>query len=273
MPTREVTIEEIHRYTLPVLTKITEICDENYIRYFLAYGSLLGAVRHKGFIPWDDDCDILMLRPDYDRFVDYCNSHAESIYPFRLMNHQNTEGYPFGISRFCDTRFEMDRDEAGSAGMGLFVDIYPYDGMGNGKITEHLYIGFYRTYYTRMANYANLITYTSSNHKLANIIRKPMYRRAQKKGLNYYLEKLEQLARRYPFETSRYVGSIIWGLGDSHFPKEYFEENTTLVFEGLAVTVPKRYDEYLKDCYGDYMKLPPEKDRVCTHGYRLYFKE
>ena len=274
MNQENLTIEEIHQYTLIILRKVIKICSENNIRYFLAYGSLIGAVRHHGFIPWDDDCDILMLRPEYDRFVAYCNAHSEELQPFRLMNHQNTEGYPFGISRFCDTRFEMVREESDSVGMGLFVDIYPYDGMGNGKRREHYYIAFYRTYYTRMATYAHLYHYTDSTKKAVNLIRKVLYRRAKRKGTEYYLIKLEKLAKKFPYETSKYVGAIIWGIGDYHFEKAFFEEEETfLEFEGIPVSVPKRYHELLTLGYGDYMQLPPEDQRQFSHGYKLFRKQ
>ena len=270
MNQKEVSIKEMHRCTLTVLKKIIEICDENSILYFLAYGSLLGAVRHKGFIPWDDDCDVLMLRPDYDRFVRFCDKHRKELLPFRLMNRFNTPNYPFGISRFCDTRFKMVRDKAESAGMGLFVDIYPYDGMGNGKFLEHLHIGYFRTYYTRMTNYANLNSFVSSRNKIFNLLRRLLYAIAKKNGSDYYLNKLEKLANRYPYISSKYVGAIIWGTGDYHFEKTLFEESTLLEFEGVKVNAPRRYHELLTICYGNYMRLPPESERQQSHGYKLY---
>lgn len=266
----EISIKEIHEHILIILQKLMEICDQNEIKYFLAYGSLLGAIRHKGFIPWDDDCDIIMLRPDYDRFVAYCNEHQEEIKPFRLMNFQNTPGYPFGISRLCDMRYRMEREESDSAGMGLFVDIYPYDGMGNGKLWEHFHIGFFRTYYTRMTNYANLNTYSSSQNKAANLVRRPLFYIAKKRGAAYYLKKLEKLARKFPYDKSKYVGAIIWGIGDAHFDKALFDERVEVQFENLRIQAPKQYDEVLRLNYGDYMQLPPEEKRQQTHGYHLY---
>lgn len=128
---KPLTIEEIHEGTLEVIKKLIEICDEININYFVAYGSLIGAVRHKGFIPWDDDFDVIMLRPDYDKFCRYCDEHEKELYPFRLMNYKNTPDYPFTISRLNDLRYRMESVGYPDAGMGLFIDIYPYDGCGN----------------------------------------------------------------------------------------------------------------------------------------------
>ena len=86
---KELSIEEIHEGTLGILKKIIEICDEINVNYFLAYGSLIGAVRHGGFIPWDDDLDIVMLRPDYEIFNQYCLKHERELYPFKLINRKN----------------------------------------------------------------------------------------------------------------------------------------------------------------------------------------
>ena len=93
MNERPLTLEEIHEGTLEILKKIISICDETGVNYFLAYGTLIGAVRHGGFIPWDDDLDLVMLRPDYEKFLDYCRAHEAEMFPFRLMNRRVMEKY------------------------------------------------------------------------------------------------------------------------------------------------------------------------------------
>lgn len=86
---KELSIQEIHEGTLGILKKIIDICDKVGVNYYLAYGSLIGAVRHGGFIPWDDDLDIVMLRPDYEVFCQYCMKHEQELYPFKLINRQS----------------------------------------------------------------------------------------------------------------------------------------------------------------------------------------
>ncbi len=132
MTKRELTLAEIHEGTLEVLKRFISVCDQIGVQYFLAYGSLIGAVRHHGFIPWDDDLDVIMLRPDYEKFREYCNKHEGELTPFRFFDRHNTPDYPYTIGRFCDTRYRMVRnDNVPDAGQGMFIDIYPHDGAGN----------------------------------------------------------------------------------------------------------------------------------------------
>ena len=100
---RELSMTEIQTGSLEILKKIDAICNECNFRYFLAYGTLIGAVRHNGFIPWDDDIDIWMPRSDYDSFIQYCEKNKDNIRPFVLMSQYNNKNYPFGISRLVDT--------------------------------------------------------------------------------------------------------------------------------------------------------------------------
>lgn len=268
---KELTIEEIHKETLVALKRLIEVCDEANVTYFLAYGSLLGAARHKGFIPWDDDCDVLMLRSDYDRFVEFCKSHEADLYPYKLLNKDNTENYPYGISRFCDLRYKMIRDNSDSAGMGLFIDIYPYDAMGNGKLLEHFSIQIHLIYNTKMATFANQYSLKpSSRSNLLSFIKRPFFWYAHKKGTLFFLNRLENYAHRFSMEHSKYVGCLVWEFKDIHVKKEYFSSSTLIDFEGIKVSAPIKYQELLSDWYGDYMKLPPKSMRHQTHDYKLY---
>ena len=126
---KELTIEEIHEGTIGILKKIIELCDMLQVNYYIMYGSLIGAVRHHGFIPWDDDLDIAMLRPEYEKLCSYCETHQGELGHFALMNRRTAKEYPYNISRFCDMRYSMEKkDTIPGAGMGMFVDIYPFDG-------------------------------------------------------------------------------------------------------------------------------------------------
>ena len=131
MDDNQLKLEEIQEQSVKILYALDSICRQEGIKYFLAYGTLLGAVRHNGFIPWDDDIDVMMPREDYERFEEYCINNSEELYPIALFSQKTESRYPYVINRLCDIRYSIIRDDEEDCGMGLFVDIYPLDGMGN----------------------------------------------------------------------------------------------------------------------------------------------
>lgn len=273
MTNQELTLEEIHKGTLVIFKKIIEICDVLNIDYYLAYGTLLGAVRHQGFIPWDDDFDIMMLRNDYDKFVDYCNQHENELKPYRIMNYFNTEGYPFAISRFCDLSYRMEMNDGNDYGMGMFIDVYPLDGRGV-KTSE-----FVNKYLDIKRKVLGLGLYYSYEHCvvpetgsfLKRCGRKVFCIYARKMKTKYFIDQFEKMARHYSVEESRYVSCVIWET-TRPLKKEWYDEITYLNFEGIRVKAPKGYHRILKQSYGDYMQLPPKDKRVPHHEYKLYKK-
>ena len=124
-------MQEIQSVSLEVLKKITDIMDHEGFNYILAYGTLIGAIRPKGFIPWDDDIDIMMLRPDYEKFLEYAESHKEELDYLEVFNMNTNPDYPHMITRVSDSRYEIDVTNERRCGLGIFVDIYPMDGIGN----------------------------------------------------------------------------------------------------------------------------------------------
>ena len=274
MAKRELTLAEIHEGTLEVLKRFISVCDQIGVLYFLAYGSLIGAVRHHGFIPWDDDLDVIMLRPDYEKFREYCNKHEGELTPFRFFDRHNTPDYPYTIGRFCDTRYQMVRnDDVPDAGQGMFIDIYPHDGAGNNNDKHWKSILKKKKHLMVLLGCAFSKTpVPSKSNKLLAPIRLPIYLYSHFKKPKYFLDKMEALRDVYPFDKSKYVTCIIWDVEIRQCPKEWFLEYTTLPFEGIQVKVPKEYDSVLRDTYGDYMQLPPEEKRVTHHVFKAYFK-
>ena len=127
----ELTLRQMQEGALNILKKLDGICREQGLRYFLFYGTLIGAIRHKGFIPWDDDLDVAMPRPDFDRLVAYCRQHRQELLPMRLMTVDDNPQYVYPIARFSDTRYRVKYQGIRDYGLGLFVDVYPLDGCGN----------------------------------------------------------------------------------------------------------------------------------------------
>ena len=256
MEDKSLTIEEIQKQSVKILYAIDSICRQEGIKYFLAYGTLLGAVRHNGFIPWDDDIDVQMPRDDYDRFEEYCKNHSEELYPLVLFSQETESRYPYVIDRLCDTRYTIKKDDEKDYGMGLFVDIYPLDGMGN-NINEAISIE------RRVHPLCSMFCQSSKKYikigrtwgikKIIAKYRKFIY--AKFRGKHYFGKQIDSISKEHNYDDSDFVGCVVWrtyGKRDI-YKKEWFDELIEHKFEEKMLMIPKHYDSILSSIYGDYM--------------------
>ncbi len=269
---KPLTINEVHTGTLEIIKKMSNICEMLHINYYVAWGSLIGAIRHKGFIPWDDDFDVIMLRPDYDKFVQYCKDNAESLYPFKILNREVCKNYPYTISRLEDMRYKAVYDNIVEYDSGMFVDIYPFDGAGIDESAARKKLERKRNILAKFVGWSIRNNYTKPKKQngVVAAFKYAGFKVAHLIGKDFFLDQYEKLAKSYSFEKSTLVGCLCWDSGLYVFDKALFEKSLTVPFENIMVKIPVGYDEFLKKTYGDYMKLPPEKDRVATHEYTLY---
>ena len=272
---KEMKLREIQNVELNILKKIDEICEENHFKYYIYYGTLLGAVRHKDFIPWDDDADIIMPRPDFEKFVSYCNKHKKELAPFSLMYYTNNNKYIYPIGRLIDTRYRVDYEGNDDYGLGLFVDIYPYDGVGNTyaeakKNVKRLRLiryflqlaGTNRVYKSQYGLFATLLKYLA--RPWAKLI-----------GVKGFIKIEQFVIKKYTYNNSKFVANALWncyGIREIA-EKNTFEYETKLEFSGLKFNAPSNFDEHLKRIYGDYMTPPPKEERHPTHDYKAYLKD
>lgn len=270
---KEITIEESQAVSLEILKIISDICEKQNLRYFLIYGTLIGAVRHSGFIPWDDDVDIMMPRPDYDRFLKYMEKHIEQFQYLKIFNHDTDPQYPYMITRISDGRYRIEMENEEDYGMGVFVDIYPFDGLGDTK-EEALHFGLKGDRLSSLCYQATrkrcaVETTTSFFRKL---IKFPVFVFAKLCGKERFQNRLEKLARVKEYDQSGYVGCIVWLSGGEKdiFKRKLFDDYIMLPFGKYQFRAPKSYDAILRHIYGDYMQLPPEEDRVGHHNYKVY---
>ena len=256
--------ELLHRCLLIIAKEIKRICDENGIQYFLIGGTLLGAVRHHGFIPWDDDLDIGMLREDYNRFIDACKTDLNPKFVLCSLGTEKEYNRPFAKLRLKDTYFP-DQGQSEKIYGGIFVDIFPIDVMPKSSMTQKFQNAFIKIW--RNSIQLKLASRLETGKDKALYVILSPFR---------WLPKAVIVKRLVKWETKYndinsfdyYINfSSSYKYGKEVFPRMSIQNGTTqLQFEDTLFCVPKDYDSVLKQLYGDYMKLPPEEKRVYKHA-------
>ena len=272
MSYKELSLEEIQQKSFEILKVIKQICDKNNFKYYLMYGTLLGAVRHGGFIPWDDDIDIMMPRCDYEKFINYCIEHSNELKPLELIHYKTNLNYIYPIARLSDSRYINKYSNTKDYGLGLFVDIYPFDGANDldKKYNNKLY-----------KKARNIISYgkikfVKSNTLIKTIGKYIVFCLLKFKNINKLLKKIDLDAQKYSYDECEYVQCMVWNINrNKSIPKKLIEDKNEInriKFNGILFNVPNNYKEVLKILYGDYMKLPPENERIGHHYYSIYRK-
>lgn len=261
------TIEQCRPYLLGILRKVDAFCRENGIRYSLGYGSLIGAIRHGGFIPWDDDIDILMPRADYDRFVAGFKPDGD----YRLMQGQEIANHLHAVVTDMRTRvsFPEGSSDAFFYGGGLWVDIFPLDNVTSLNCYRKMRRKIFRL---RRAQLIAEVGWTPHNRLIDKIMR-GLLRPVLKPFSGRFTRKLDATMRKHQHESTPLVSSLsVWYWRQKPLPREYFENYTEVEFEGIKCQAISNYDEYLRGLYGDYMQLPPEEARVPKHQFKAYLR-
>lgn len=268
-------IKETQGFALNILKYISKICEEQNITYFLMWGTLIGAIRHNGFIPWDDDIDICMPRSDYNRFIDYFESVSTGRY--QLYRRGKTLNYYFSLPRIIDTETIIlgeRKDNIEQKDCGIFVDIYPLDYVGD---TREECKKFFKTQmrYEWLKGLAQQKQFVKSKSNYLNtFVKIPFYIYAKIKGGEFFYQKMEKHANAKHSDSALFCCSC-YGTGGMNidkliFPSSLFEEGLNQSFEGFLFKIPNGYDEILTQIYGDYLQLPPVEDRVGHHEYKAY---
>lgn len=274
----KLTKKEIHGVLLGILEDVDRFCKENGLRYSMAYGTLLGAVRHKGFIPWDDDIDILMPRKDYLRFRETYRSDK-----FIFLDSSKLDDCFIAFGRVCDTERTMTQSyipwHGSSIRTGVWIDIFPLDSVPDDA-------GRFLRYYS---TFELLLKY---NSRLRKIHAGESDNFSTMRKIWDHIQKLlnPRLACQRPEDIVGCMNELI-SMGNSspdchHLsqltaadnPSEKFDEDdfTDLIdieFEGREFRAPARYDKILTMMYGNYMELPPENKRVPKQKYIKFFRK
>lgn len=258
-----------------MLKYIKQVCDRHSLRYFLAYGTLIGAVRHQGFIPWDDDVDIQMPREDYLKFVDIILREPHPYY--KLVSRETTPKYTMLWPKLIDTRTKLTQfgDYIERVQLGIFIDIFILDGAGDSQEdAEARYRKAYLKY--REVKRAALKMFSPWEGKAISFLRWIHHIPEKIMGIGYWMDRHAAFCAQMPYDDYTYVGAM--GASTMNptrnvWKKEWFGDGAELIFMDESFRVPCNWDAVLRPEYGDYMQLPPEEKRQSNHGYTLEFLE
>lgn len=262
---RKMTNEDIKIVSLDILQQVHDFCVKYDIKYSLACGTLLGAVRHKGFIPWDDDIDIIMLRPEYDKFIKLFNEQSDSTYS--AVSYETDKQFRYAFAKIVNN--STVKDELGYDKYGIGIDLFPIDKLPNDKKIACRLLKFHKLYW-------NLFMLKNMKWNNRRSLLKNLYLIVSKVILFFIpysvINKIaHKSATKYDHLRDNYMlGALLDGIV---MPKEIFNSTILLPFEQNQYYCLKEYDRYLSSLYGDYMQLPPEENRVTHHSFKSYWKD
>lgn len=266
---------EVQQILLDMLDLFVEYCEKHGLRYYLVGGTLLGAVRHHGFIPWDDDIDVGMPRRDYERFLELVEKEPVAPHLKAISAKAGTLSNPYCELLHMGTELERDtskyiREECQI--LHLFIDVFPQDGWPESdRAARQLASRMKWNRYLVQCGRAKLGKGVNITRMLAKA---PIVFGMRLIGYRRVLRHMDRVARRLDYDTSRYVGAITYGIygpGERCLREEVVDFQQ-MEFEGRKLCVPGCWDRYLHQIYGDYMTLPPEEKRK-NHRLRVWLKE
>lgn len=256
-------MKEVWAIELEMLSEVDRICKKYGIKYFADSGTLIGAIRHKGYIPWDDDIDLVMLRDDYEKFLEVAQSELPS--KIFLQTTYSDVGYIRGHAqmRRSDTTGFIESDRNRKFNKGLFVDIFVADNIPDNPAERQKFIKKIKTWWDILTRYYRPFRENDSiKGKIKGVFSKVLYTFVDyKKVFRYY----EGICSKYRNCDTQELSYIQYSLGkEKHFWKrEWFAESNYVPFEFMEIPVPNGYDERLKKEYGEYMVI---KNVPTTHG-------
>ena len=255
---------------LDILKAFIEICDKHNLRYYCCAGTAIGAVRHHGIIPWDDDIDVIMPRPDYDRLLEIAKK--EDFGKYEVVTPYNTKNYPLYFSKLVNKETTLIEEKERPCILGLYIDIFPLDATDDNEETA-------RALFCKYVKNINRLNAVSTHNTFAEYMSllgsKETWGRFAIKTLAFFcrgwvrhrlLQSMDEMSHQYDFDKAKNV--LVYS-GSYHykeiFPKEWLGKGKEFPFEDTIVLLPEEAHRYLTHFFGDYMQLPPIEHRVEKH--------
>lgn len=266
---KRLTDEEIKIESHKVLHYVNDLCEKNGIKLFLGYGTALGAVRHKGFIPWDDDIDIMMYRDDYYKFREII---AKENGRYILSDIYNDENYMLAMPKVCDTMTYSEWPVCRYPfSYGVWVDIFLIDNLPDSYNERQHFFKKQRLLQSMYNHSLYKFRYTG----MVNLVKSIVFSWTKLLGTRYFVKKLDEFSQKYNNQETKSIGVSIFNINNLEravMTRKMLGNGCSVDFEGEKYLVPEDYDAYLRGLYRDYMQLPPVEKRVNHHSIKLFYK-
>lgn len=264
---RQMRIDEVHALLLEMLCYIDRVCKENNIMYFLSGGTAIGAIREKGFIPWDDDVDIMLPRDEYERLIDVLMRENSRDYVIHSLREAD---WDLMYACLIHSKTTGKHDYINYKYLGVTIDILPIDGLPDSlALTKKYYLNLKKTY--ALYNASLRVSFQpNERHKVAKAL---MHGVGSLVGAHRLCEMIDRKARSRRFQDCDHVGCAVLTnyMEKEYFDRKWFDHQVYVSFSGTEMPVMNGYDEYLHALYGDYMKRPEEKKNP-RHHTSYYWK-
>ncbi|MBP5512731.1 LicD family protein [Candidatus Saccharibacteria bacterium] len=260
---REIQLAELH-----ILKQFISFCNKHSLRYSLYGGTLLGAVRHKGFIPWDDDIDVMMTRPEYEKLIELIKNGSSIGKNLIVSSPELQESPDFLFMKIYDKNIKVDAVN-GIDSNYLWIDVFPFDGIKNPPEKELKKILRLRRIFLskRLQETKRYRKDTKKSRKIIGTVKRlPLKLISYPKLVKYFVSK----CKKVKYGTTEYVCDTVWARHPGNIlKKEWLNETVKVSFEDIKANAFGGYKEYLESRYGNYLELPPEKERI-THEMKAY---
>ena len=255
--------QKLQSVILIIAKEIDRICKENNIKYFMDGGTQLGAIRHGGFIPWDDDFDIGMKRSEFERFLRACQNSLNSEQFYLETDEDDGYGFSFAKIHLNKTMIVEDFSKNAKVHRGIFVDIFPYDNIPNSSINRNIFL-FENHVLKNMIwikeNYGDETHRKQVQYKVLKLLGRAVPLTILKRGREHLIQKYNKIETMYCF-TSDYPQNI--------FQSRWLDDIVRYPFEDASFLGVRNYDEFLRILFGNYMELPPVEKRIVHSNHKV----
>ena len=264
---RKIDSNELKQLQLKILETVADFCERNEICYWLDYGTLLGAIRHKGYIPWDDDIDLGMLRSDFERFIREFNVSGAR---YQVRCFENDPAFCYAYAKVLDTDTVLYEPDENGIKLSVNIDVFPYDNAPDSKRALKNWLD--RAVFFYYCNILRNISSSPSGGTFRRLLVTMLRISTRPFPRTFFCKKQVENAKKYNGQKTEFVSEITC-LSLKQLSRRLLDSFTKHEFEGKNYQIPSRYDEWLTVYYGDYMCLPPASQRQSHHRFVAFAKD